>query len=301
MLFLAILSGVFFAVQGPVNTALGKRISVFQASFVSFLGGTLVSGLLVLLIGQGDFSKFSQLKLWQVIGGLYGLVNVCVTILVIPVLGAALTLTTIMLGQLLAGAVIDRFGFLGSAVIEVSFWRFAGIAVVAAGIVLIYFGSLNREAKNKDKESRNFKKILMLFLSVIAGILGAMQSPTNASMAGVIGSWEGTFVSFVVGTVALIPVTLVANKGKIRSVRGSGVKPWMIIGGLYGVGGIFLSLYTVSKLGTALQVACGMIGQLSSGLILDTFGLIQTTKVKINVLRILGIALIIAGVILVQK
>ena len=160
MLFLAIIGGSCFAIQGPINTALGKRISVFQASFISFLGGSIISLIILIFFGDGDFSKYSNLKSWQLIGGLYGLINVCATIAAFPVLGAALALTTIMLGQLIAGIFIDSFGFFDSPVLQVSPLRIVGIATVALGIILIYLGS-NKKNENSSS-SNNLKRFLML-------------------------------------------------------------------------------------------------------------------------------------------
>lgn len=297
MLFLAIIGGSCFAIQGPINTALGKRISVFQASFISFLGGSIISLIILIFFGDGDFSKYSNLKSWQLIGGLYGLINVCAIIAAFPVLGAALALTTIMLGQLIAGIFIDSFGFFDSPILQVSPLRIVGIATVALGIILIYLGS-NKKNENSSS-SNNLKRFLMLLFRFAGGVFGAMQSPTNASMAKVIGNWEGTFISFLVGVFALIPISLFANKGRIMPMKGVGLKPWMLIGGAFGVGGIFFSIYTVGTLGTAIQVACYMIGQLTCGLLFDTFGLIQTEKVKINLLRVVGIFTIVLGVFLV--
>ena len=125
---LAILGGVFFAIQGPVNTALGTKTSIFQASLFSFLGGTIFSGILVLILGDSGMNKIIETQFWQLIGGTYGAVSVCVTVAAIPTLGAALALTALMSGQLLAGIVIDYFGLLDSSKVIVTGMRFAGIA-----------------------------------------------------------------------------------------------------------------------------------------------------------------------------
>lgn len=317
MLFLGILGGICFGVQGPVNSALGKKTDVFESSLISFFCGSLISLLIALIFGNGDFLLLKNIRFWQILGGVYGVVNVCVTVAAIPVLGAAFTLTIIMLGQILAGSIIDLFGFFESPIKEINFFDIAGIFVVIIGIILIYFGSINKNEKpknddekvdfNKEKSSfyngkkNNGKIFLMIFLSLIAGILGAMQSPTNASLAKLIGNWEGTFVSFFVGTIILIPISLIAGKGKLKPLLHVEIKPWMCIGGLYGVLGIFLNLYTVQTLGTALLVLCSMVGQLFSGLIIDSFGLFQTKKIKVSFLRILGIIVIVFGIILKES
>lgn len=295
MLCLGILGGICFGIQGPVNTALGKRTDVFQASLISFFGGMCISGIISVFLGTGDFFLLKEVKIWQCLGGLYGVVNVCVTVAAIPVLGAALSFTLIMLGQIVSGAIIDFFGLFGSLKTELSISRIYGIFIIIVGVILIYFGSIKKS--EKEKKSSKWKIFFMIMFSIIAGILGAMQSPTNASLAKLIGNWEGTFISFFVGTIALFFVVLIVNKGRLKTIKNVGIKPWMMIGGAYGVLGIFLNLYTVQFLGTALLVSCTMIGQLSAGLVIDSFGLIQTKKVKINFLRILGIIVIAIGIL----
>lgn len=305
MLFLGILGGVSFAVQGPVNSALGKKTDVFQASLISFFGGTLISLLIVLVFGNGDFSLLKNVKFWQILGGIYGVVNVCVTVAAIPILGAALTLTIIMFGQILAGCLIDTFGFFDTQKSNFTIYKFFGILIFIVGIILIYFGSVKKSSckneehdlQNKKENSKNnVKAFFMIVLSLIAGILGAMQSPTNGSLAKLVGNWESTFISFLVGTLTLLLIVLIINKGKLKPIKNVGVKPWMLIGGLYGVLGIFLNLYVVQFLETTILVSCSMIGQLSCGLFIDTFGLIQTEKRKINILRIFGILVIALGI-----
>lgn len=295
MLCLGILGGICFGIQGPVNTALGKRTDVFQSSLISFFGGMCISGIISIFLGTGDFFLLKEVKIWQCFGGLYGVVNVCVTVAAIPVLGAALSFTLIMLGQIISGAIIDFFGLFGSLKTELSISRIYGIFIIIVGVILIYFGSIKKS--EKEKKSNKWKIFFMIMFSIIAGILGAMQSPTNASLAKLIGNWEGTFISFFVGTIALFFVVLIVNKGRLKTIKNVGIKPWMMIGGAYGVLGIFLNLYTVQFLGTALLVSCTMIGQLSAGLVIDSFGLIQTKKVKINFLRILGIIVIAIGIL----
>lgn len=310
MLFLGILGGVFFAVQGPVNSALGKQTGVFEASLISFFGGTLISLIIAIIFGNGDFSLLKNVKFWQILGGLYGVVNVCVTVAAIPVLGAALTLTIIMFGQILAGCLIDSFGFFDSQKTNFTIYKFWGILIFVIGIILIYFGSVKKSfCKNEEQESQNkieksknnVKTLLMIVLSLIAGILGAMQSPTNGSLAKLVGNWESTFISFLMGTLTLFLIVLLINKGKLKPIKSVGVKPWMFIGGLYGVCGIFLNLYVVQFLETTILVSCSMIGQLSCGLFIDTFGLIRTEKRKINILRILGILVIALGIFVYGK
>lgn len=296
MVVLAILSGLSFAVQGPVNTALGKRTSSIQATAVSFFGGAVISGIIALIDKNGDIKNITQAHTWQVIGGMYGAIAVCVSILTIPVLGVALSMTSVMLGQLLTGVVIDYYGLLGAEKIAISPLRILGILVVGVGIILLYFANT---PKSDSKKSVQNKTLFMVLISFGSGIIGAVQTLSNASLASIIGDWEGTFMSFVVGFVSAIIMLLIIQKGKVYPFKNADTSIWMYCGGFLGVGGIFLGLYTVFALGSALQVSGTMVGQLIGGLIIDSFGLIQSAKVKAGGLRIIGVAAITLGVIIV--
>ena len=54
-----------------------------------------------------------------------------------PRIGAAALMAFLVAGQLLAGMLIDRVGFLGVAVREISFGRVAGAVLLLAGALLI--------------------------------------------------------------------------------------------------------------------------------------------------------------------
>lgn len=297
MSFLAIMAGLILALQGPVNSSVGQRTSVWQGTAVSFTGGMLTLIILVALIGQGDLSLIKDAAPWQLLGGLYGIISVAVTIAVIPKLGAALSLMAIMLGQLVVGAVVDGFGWLGVEPQDITPLRVIGMIIIAVGIVLIYLaGSRNSEA---SKESV-LNKLLWLIIAFLSGGCMALQSPTNASLASIIGRWEGTLISFTVGAAGALLIVLfvfIFKRDRIKSFKGAGIKPWMVTGGLFGVVGIFLNLLTVTAVGAALQAACGMVGQLLGGVVIDSTGICGSPKVKINGMRISGIIVISAGVV----
>lgn len=294
MVIFAMIAGLSLALQGPVNSALGRRTTVLQATAVSFTGGVILLGLLLPLFGQGTLMNITKAKPWQLLGGIYGVTNAAVVVAAIPVLGAALTLTAIMLGQLLAAALIDVWGLFGTEPYPISFLRIAGIIIVAFGILLIYKGN-----KTSSTTSKQSVSIPMLLVSFIAGILGAFQAPTNAALSRIVGKVEGAFVSFTVGLIPVLLVLLFIGSAKRRPLKGAGIKPWMLTGGAFGVTGVFLGLYTIPTLGAALQIACCLTGMLVGGILTDTFGLLQSAKIKINPYRILGVLVILTGVALV--
>ncbi len=56
---LAIIGGIAVAIQGQINGGLGKKVGVFEASFVSFAIGTLALLFAVLFFGKGNLLVLS--------------------------------------------------------------------------------------------------------------------------------------------------------------------------------------------------------------------------------------------------
>ena len=294
--FLAVSAGLLFAVQGPVNSNLGRRTNTFFATSVSFLGGLIFIIILCALDGFGTIGNISQAKLWMLLGGLYGAFGVCVSVTSIPVLGVALTLMANMFGQLITGCVLDRFGWMGVDRTPVTPLRIVGIAAVALGIYLIF---LDKRKNSAPGASDSAKRLPMLLLAFSCGITGGMQSPTNAALSALIGSLEGTLISFLTGFIAIAIITLFVCRGKMPALKGKNIEPWMYSGGLYGVAAIFLNTISVGVLGAALLTAGSTLGQLLGGVIIDSTGFIQSEKVKISTMRLSGVAAVALGVVLV--
>lgn len=57
-------------------------------------------------------------------------------VLVVPELGAASAIITIIVGQLLATSVIDHFGLIGAKQIPMDWQRVVGLVLMAVAIVL---------------------------------------------------------------------------------------------------------------------------------------------------------------------
>ena len=137
-LLLVILGGAATAVQSPVNAALGQRIGVFEGGLVSFIGGTIVMLILVLLFGKGDFSAVLNGPKWQLLGGVFGVIMVMMIIIATPKLGVSLVLAGVVLGQLVAGMFIDHYGLFQTQVVPINMYRIIGILLIMAGVLFVY-------------------------------------------------------------------------------------------------------------------------------------------------------------------
>jgi transporter family-2 protein len=75
-----VVSGALMAFQGPINAALRNHVGVFESSLISFLVGTAVLVLIVLVRGEGSVTAVRQASWWQLLGGLIGAVFVTTTL-----------------------------------------------------------------------------------------------------------------------------------------------------------------------------------------------------------------------------
>jgi len=138
-------------------------------------------------------------------------------------------------------------------------------------------------------------------LTAAAGGLIALQAPINSTLGRSVGTFQGAFVSFVVGTIALAVVASLARGGlgQLGEIRGL---PWhYLIGGLLGAVYVSTVLVTVRHLGASGVTAATIAGQLTLAVIVDQFGWLGVDRQPISLPRVVGILLLVAGVALVVR
>ena len=143
--------------------------------------------------------------------------------------------------------------------------------------------------------------LLAVLAVVLGGAATALQAPTNAKMIGAVGSpVNAAFVSFAVGTAALGILAVVLQ---VRpDIAASRALPWYAwVGGLYGAIFVVAAAWGVPRLGVATTIILMVAGQLLLSVVLDHFGAMGMPKQPISLGRIAGVAMVIAGVLMVRK
>jgi transporter family-2 protein len=137
---MTVAAGGFVAAQAPANNVLSKSLGTFGAASVSFVIGTICV-LLITFALAGGFSgeEGAPPPPWYywVIGGLGGLVIVVTTLVAVRELGAGGVTAAVIAGQLTLSVLLDRLGVLGLDERAVTWEKVLGIALLAAGTVLI--------------------------------------------------------------------------------------------------------------------------------------------------------------------
>jgi transporter family-2 protein len=140
---LGIVSGALIAFQAPINSQLSRGLGMpLAAACISFVTGAVVLLVASLLISriQGVTPNFRAPAPWLfLVGGLLGAVYVTTAIFLTPVIGAAALMAFLMTGQLLTSLFLDRVGFLGMAMREISVGRITGAILLLAGALMIRF------------------------------------------------------------------------------------------------------------------------------------------------------------------
>jgi len=143
--------------------------------------------------------------------------------------------------------------------------------------------------------------ILVFLTLLLAGAATALQGPTNARLVTAVGSpLNAAFISFAVGTVALGLLALaLQTRPDVGAMKALPWWAWM--GGLYGCAFVVSAAWGVPRLGVATTITVMIAGQLLLSLALDHFGALGVEKQPLSLGRIVGVALVIGGVVLVRR
>ncbi|HRP78377.1 MAG TPA: DMT family transporter [Aquamicrobium sp.] len=140
---LGILAGAFVATQAAINAELARGLGLsVAAAAASFLSGAVILAIVTAAVtqAQGVSIGWRVPPLWLfIVGGALGAAFVTSGIILIPRMGAAATMAFIVAGQLMAGMLLDRIGFMGMAVREITLGRVSGAVMLLAGALLIRF------------------------------------------------------------------------------------------------------------------------------------------------------------------
>ena len=147
----------------------------------------------------------------------------------------------------------------------------------------------------------NLAALLPLFLVLGAGGMIALQAPTNAILARAGGSPVlAALISFAVGTLVLLLVWL-ASGPRPRVSQFSGLPTYAWFGGAYGALYVAVAAYAAPRIGLASLITIGIAGQIAMALLLDHIGALGLPQEPINIGRIAGALLVVAGVVLVWR
>jgi transporter family-2 protein len=145
-------------------------------------------------------------------------------------------------------------------------------------------------------------KELAVLATVAAGGVVAAQAPVNNIISQRVGSSGAASVNFLVGTAVILAITFLFGGG-FAGDEGAESPPWYywLFGGVAGVAIVLTTLITVRELGAGGVTVAVIAGQLTLSLVLDRLGVLGLEQRAITWDKLLGIALLVAGTLLVVR
>lgn len=136
---------------------------------------------------------------------------------------------------------------------------------------------------------------LALLLAFISGVLMAVQGALNAGLSKVIGLLETTFVVHITGTIliGLLLFGLRMGKGNLSAFAEA---PWYVyLGGIVGVGIIYLVAASIPEVGAANATTAIIVGQVLTAILIDHFGAFGLEQSSYGWNQIIGLVLLAIG------
>jgi len=141
-----------------------------------------------------------------------------------------------------------------------------------------------------------------LLLALLSGAILPVQAAMNNKLAEYAQNPVlSAFLSFLVGLLALMVYMLATGVplNNLSALKNAPFVAWM--GGLCGAFFVTAVIVVVPRLGVALTFSIIVAGQMLATLPIDHYGFLGTAVREINLPRLLGVVLVIAGVILIRR
>jgi transporter family-2 protein len=144
-------------------------------------------------------------------------------------------------------------------------------------------------------------KGVAVLMTVCAGGFIALQAPINGMLGRTVGSLPAASVSFGIGVLALVAITLLVGGGFGEVGEARGLSWYYLTGGVLGAIYVTTALITVSTLGAGGVTAATIAGQLSMSVALDRIGALGLDQKALSPSRLLGVALLAVGTFLIVR
>jgi bacterial/archaeal transporter family-2 protein len=141
--------------------------------------------------------------------------------------------------------------------------------------------------------------LLLLLFAVVAGAFLPVQAGVNARLAHYVGGpVRASMISFAVGTLALFLVVVLFYRHAHTDTRSA---PWWAwLGGVLGAFYVTATVVVPVRIGAAAFFGVLVTAQLVMSVLIDQFGWLNFPKHEASPLRVLGVAMLIGGVLLVR-
>mgnify|MGYP001436454821 FL=1 len=141
--------------------------------------------------------------------------------------------------------------------------------------------------------------LVIIFIGLIGGMAVGLQAPMSSIISQRLGVLESIFIIHLGGALVVLLPLLYFGGGKLGNWR---TVPWYALcAGAFGLVVIFSMSYMIPRIGVATALIILLAGQIFIGSILDHFGLLGAAVRPLDLTRVLGLGVVLAGVWLAMK
>jgi bacterial/archaeal transporter family-2 protein len=141
--------------------------------------------------------------------------------------------------------------------------------------------------------------LLLVLFALVAGLFLPLQAGVNTRLAHFVGGpVRASMVSFAVGAIVLLAVVLLFYRS--GAVHARSAPWWAWLGGFLGAFYVTATVVVPVRIGAAPFFAILVAAQLVMGVLIDRFGLIGFPERGLSPLRLVGVALLVGGAVLVR-
>lgn len=144
-------------------------------------------------------------------------------------------------------------------------------------------------------------KLIWVVLAFVSGAFLPIQAGLNTKLGKAAESpLYASLISFLVGMAGLVVYILLTN----QTISWAGLKTAPLhawLGGLLGAFYITIIIFAFPKLGPGLTFGLVVAGQMIVSALLEHFNILVAQQHPLNLMKVLGIGLVIAGVVIIRK
>jgi transporter family-2 protein len=295
-----IVAGCLQALGNSMNAQLrGKVVNPWLAATVSFLPIVFVFATLFFTMPtpMPSLDSLSKMPWYAPLGGVAGAVAVFGGLAFIDKVGAGpfngLTLTA----NILTSLAMDAFGLFGLQAAGFKPLPWLGGLLMAVGVVFI---ARSGGKKDGNEHTSTAGKLLYPFI-IVAGMLMAVGVVWNAQLRGaLVNPWLAATVSFVPVVFVFAFIFLLRPTPLPKREDLAGVRWYMPLAGITGAVAVFAGLLFVDKVGAGAFNGLLITANLLTSVALDHFGWLGMKQVKAGPARLVGAAVMVAGIVLIS-
>ncbi|WP_411346999.1 DMT family transporter [Paenibacillus sp. WLX2291] len=153
IIIVTLIGGAAVSTQSSINGTASKRIGLLETVFISLSIGALVLTILVCFFGSGKLFDLIHAPKTQLLAVFLGFGYLFLSSFNVNTLGVTPANLATIVGQILAGFVIDTFGLFDSAMITFSWQRVVAIVFMLGALTLIFSEKQNTPTTQILKKS----------------------------------------------------------------------------------------------------------------------------------------------------